>query len=295
LIRRIAILFVAAPLLGGAANAAELNNYEWSATAPIVVLAENLGIHGKYHEILVDFVLRGEVEIGTVLFLNLRRTNRLRNLNADPKPLKVEIGVTYVWLLELDMRYTRPGKPVYQLVRGVRGAREAPAEGQEAYIQSMQKFIAVQDMKSDTLIWASFSGMLESTSPIELITALQQFQKFRRGGTDLLLSVRPLLDHPRPDIRTNAARLIGQILERHFGQPIPEEETLLGELVSGARRDASVEVRIAAAEALDAIPQAAVEEILEQIARDDPEQLVRYTAEKLLLERREAAEREGSY
>ena len=293
--RRSILLWVAALLCVGNAGAAELNAYEWSAVAPVVVLAENLGIHGKTHEILVDFVLRGEVEVGSVLHLNLRRTNRLRNLNADPKPLKVDIGVTYVWLLELDMRYTRPGKPVYELVRGVRGAREVPAEGQEAYLLSMRKFIAIQNMKSDNLIWASFSAMLESISPMELTTALQQFQKFRRGDPELLLSIRPLLDHPDPGIRADTARLVGQILGRHLGRPIPEEETLVSELVSAARRDGSVDVRVAATEALDAIPQPTIVEILEEIARDDPEQLVRYTAQKMLLGRRKAAESQDDY
>jgi HEAT repeat protein len=131
--------------------------------------------------------------------------------------------------------------------------------------------------------------MLDGTNPIVLKTALEQFQKFRRGDPELLLTLRPLLDHPESGIREDAARLIGQIVARHAGEEVPEEAELRGELIAAARRDPATPVRIWATVALGAFADAAAEEVLEEISESDPEQNVRYAAEKTLLERRKRA------
>lgn len=285
----VAIFLALATLLGGVARADELNLFEWSAVAPVVITGEALGRDGRYLEIQVQDVLRGDSpHTGDVIRVNLRRTNRLRNRNVDPLPFNPDPEVAYLWLLQDDPSDPRIDPPVYRLVRGVRGARELPAEGADAVVAAMRRFVEIQSLNSDTLTWAAFDEMLEDTSPILLSTALEQHLKFRRGGLELLLSLRPLLDHPLPGIRQSSAALIAQILARHHGQPVPEEGALLNELVAKARRDGSIVVRMAATEAIDKLGDEAIEGILEEIARDDPEQLVRYTAERLLLQRRES-------
>jgi hypothetical protein len=47
-------------------------------------------------------------------------------------------------------------------------------------------------------------------------------------------------------------------------------------------------VRVAATGALSRLPGSEVQALLEEIAREDPEQTVRYAAERLLYERRAA-------
>ena len=60
-------------------------------------------------------------------------------------------------------------------------------------------------------------------------------------------------------------------------------------LIGSARRDESVAVRVAATEALGGFSGPAVRAILEEIAASDPDQAVRFAAEKLLYNRRQEA------
>jgi hypothetical protein len=102
----------------------------------------------------------------------------------------------------------------------------------------------------------------------------------------MLASVRPLLSHPRADLREKGLALIAQILKRTNGAPAVEDAGLLSELIGRARRDDAVEVRVAATRALGTVKQRGTDEVLREIAREDPEQLVRYEAEVILLARR---------
>ena len=138
--------------------------------------------------------------------------------------------------------------------------------------------------------WSRMSSpfLLEEREPILLTTALEQFQKFRRGDPELLLSLQPLLEHPDPGIREGAARLAGQILARYPSGEVTEEASLRSELISRARRDPEIDVRVAATGALSRFDDPAVEDVLEEISDNDPDQRVRYAAEKLLHERRKA-------
>ncbi len=278
-------IVILAGMLSELSSAAPLNLYEWSAVAPIVAAGDVVAEEGRYKELKVARVLRGDVEPSSILRIDLRRANRTRSLNAGLKALRLEQGKRYLVLLE-RAPVKKAHQPAYRLVRGVRGARELRAEGAAATLDALQRFVEIQDEHSDTLAWSRFSGMLEETNPVLLETALDQFLKFRRGSPGLVLSLRPLLDHPRPDLRERAARLLGQIVRHHLPPSIQDPEDLRTELIGIARRDEVVEVRVAATDALSAFDDSGVEEVLTEIADSDPEQLVRYTAQKLLLERR---------
>jgi hypothetical protein len=99
--------------------------------------------------------------------------------------------------------------------------------------------------------------------------------------------VIPLLDHPGPVYRAQASRLIGQVLEFHRGEEIPDGPAVRAELIARARRDESPGVREAATRALAGFPSADVVDVLEEISADDPDQEVRYAAQLLLIELRE--------
>ncbi|MCP3980006.1 MAG: HEAT repeat domain-containing protein [bacterium] len=268
---------------------ADLNDYEWSAVAPTIVAGESLGAEGKFQKIRVQRVFRGDVSVESNLRLDLKVTNRARNREADPRPLRFEPDTVYILLLEPSPTAKGRAAGAYALVRGVDGAREVPLEGAEARYSAFQRFVEIQDLKNDRQIWLRMGELLEERDPLLIGTALQQYEKFRRGEPELLLSVRPLLDHPQPEIRAGAARLSGQIMRRSRTEVLPEEEALRGNLVARARRDESVAVRVAATEALDAFEGDRVAVILREIADEDPEQAVRYTAEKMLLIRRQDA------
>jgi HEAT repeat protein len=161
-----------------------------------------------------------------------------------------------------------------------------PAEGDQVLFDALVQFVEIHDLKSDSITWKRFAGMLEQNNPLLLQIAMDQMLKFRRGEPDLVMSLRPLLDHPRADLRERAVALMGQLVERHTPDGIPEEPNLRSELVAAARRDPVIEVRVAATAALEWFRDPAITEILQQIADTDPERAVRYTAESLLLRRR---------
>jgi len=282
---RLGIVTLAILLVSGFARA-ELNLFEWTAVAPIVVEGEVLGEEGRNVVLHVGRVFRGEVETSTNIRINVKHANRNRSRNADFKALKLKPGGSYVMLLQ-DGPRNRDGSPgAFLLARGVRGARETPDEGFITMFAALEQFIEIQDRKSEQVTWRRFGEMLEQRNPILLQTALDQFLKFHRGNFEVLFSVRPLLDHPDHEIRERAARLIGQIITHRRDASVPEESALRSELIASARRDRSIPVRMAATEALGQFHDGRIVEVLEEIADTDPEQEVRYTAEKLLYERR---------
>jgi hypothetical protein len=271
-------------VVGPHGDDADLNFFEWIRVAPIVVSGQSLGQDGKTWEFRIEHTLRGDLEAGATVRIDLRQANSTRNRRLYPKALKLDSEMEYILLLEP----ATDGKPVYWLSRGILGARELPAEGAPALIASLARFVELQDANNETLLWVRLAEMLEETNPILLETALEQFLKFRRGTPDELLTVRPLLAHPSADVREMGCQLLEQIIVRYLDEGIPEEEALRAELVGTARRDPSIPVRVAAAVALSGFPDVAVERVLEEIADEDPEQAVRYVAEKLLYEREQA-------
>ncbi len=264
-----------------------LNLHEWSAVAPIVIAGDVIGDAGKFVEIRISETIRGELSSGEVIRVDVRRSNRDRNREVDVAPLRLDIGSSYLMLLT-PQRPRRDGTVNYGLVRGVRGARELPNEGAEAVLTALRRFVEIQDEVDDRVVWQEMERLLEDTNPIVLEVTLSQFLKFRRGDDEVLLSVRPLLSHPSEIARERAARLIAQILEDE-SVALEERKAMQGELAARARRDHSIAVRIAATVALDRLDSESAKTVIREIAETDPSQSVRYTAEKLMLERREAS------
>jgi hypothetical protein len=266
-----------------AARAAPLDLYEWIAPAPVVAAARIERDAGKLVEVELAEVFRGGLPQGTRLMIDLRRANRERE--EDRRSLRFEAERAYLVLLTRDGTRSSSGLPVFGLVRGIDGARELPAEGSPAVLDAIRRFVGVQDRKDEIAAWTSFRELLEEANPVLLENSLDLFLKFRRGDLPLLPVLRPLLAHPRADLRARTARLIGQIVEHRAESEIPDDDGILSEIYARARRDPSAEVRVAATAALGGIGGTGPEELLLEIARSDPEQEVRYEAEKLLFER----------
>ncbi len=291
-----AVACTAMPTLGQTTDDA-LNLYDWMGVAPTVVHGEVRGENGKYIEVRVDRVIRGDLEVGQPILVNLRKVNRGQDL-GDPL-LKLPPGKSFLLLLQTAPpprnNNKAPSLELFDLVRGVNGAREVPPEGSGALLDAAEALARVQDRKDERFTWTTMRGFLEDTNPVLIGTALEHHLKFDRGGAEVLSLIRPLLDHPRADLREGAAQLIGEILSRAGGEELEERSLLLGELAARARRDPVVPVRIAATVALGSLWNEATRELLEEIARDDPDQQVRYAAERLIYvhEQREGARAEA--
>ena len=262
-------------------------SFEWTLAAPVVVAGTSLGQDGRQFDVVVTKVLRGDLRIGEAIRVDVREANRERDRMLDPKAQRLDAGTGYVLLLEpLPPTDDAQKSRRFGLVRGVDGVFPLPAEGREAYFAAFERFIAIQDARSEAVKWSALDEMLGETNPMLLAAALDQFLKFRRGTAAQAPALPPLLDHPQPEIRAQAARLAGQILDRTAptGDPVPDEEELRLARVARARRDPTISVRVAATQALGALDDPAAEAVLKEIASSDPEQAVRYAAEVLLLD-----------
>ncbi len=274
-------LFLAllAPVHLARAGDASLNLYEWLRPAPIVVVAEMQDKAGKHTYLDVIQPIRGKVELGTEISVLVRRANLERD--DEDYPLKLEPQITYILLLqEVAAKADQPR--TFELVRGVHGAREVPSEARKPFFEAAKLFTQIQDADDHDLAWHRLEMMLEEVNPLLIETALQQYHRYRRGKPELLPTIRPLLEHPRPGIRTAAFDLIGFILERYPRDAIDDRDEIEAEIIGHARDDPSVAVRIAATGALGPLRAPGIESVVEEISLEDPDQEVRYAAEVLL-------------
>ncbi|MBD3866727.1 MAG: HEAT repeat domain-containing protein [Acidobacteria bacterium] len=265
----------------GQAAAGGRNYYEWTAVAPDVVIAKILGEEGRSPIAVAEQVLKGDLAPGQEFLVDLRTANKSR-LSHRAK-LRLLHGERYLLLLEHDPAGRRPW-PLYSLVRGVDGAEELPREGEEALLDALRTFLVLHEIEDHDRLWERHSDLLESVNPIVLRTILDQYVKFSRGLPALIPSILPLAAHPAPDVRSGAVTLIGQIYRDREMGPEGDDSGVEGELIALARRDPAVDVRVAATIAVARLPGEGPVRILQQISREDPDQLVRYTAQKLLLE-----------
>ncbi len=279
-----ALGFLLALGVAGEVRAAPLDLYEWMAVAPIVVDGRVRADDGRYVEITVTAPIRGGPAAGALLKVDLKRVNRDRE--DGQHALKLEAGRDYLLLLSRLPDRMAGADPVYEVVRGVEGAREVPLEGAPALLDAAERLARIQDRKDENGSWHALREMLEETNPILLENSLDLHLKFERGDLELLPVLRPLLDHPRPDVRVRVATLVGQIVRRRRVPEIPDGEGLLGELYGRARADPAVPVRVAATAAFGGVVGRGPEEVLKEISRSDPDQAVRYEAERILYERR---------
>jgi hypothetical protein len=258
--------------------------YEWMATAPIVVAADVLADDGKFVVARTIAAVKGGKSAAGTFEVDAREANRDRDEGV--KALDLVKGRAYLFLLRPSSRGKKEPHPVFALERGVQGARELPAEGSQATIDAAVRLGAIQERRSDELLWASLPEFLQDENPVLVDAALELYVKFRRESASLIPIVEPLMEHPRPDFRRRAALLLGRTIVRPGAGALPERSEIIGALIGRARRDDDASVRREATIALSALPDLGVEETLRTIAADDPDQDVRLEAEKSLYARR---------
>lgn len=264
-----------------------LGLYEWMGTAPLVVEADVLADDGKFVQAIARSTVKGDLPAGTVILVDVRQANKDRETGVPN--LDVSKGRGYLMLLKPSSRGRKEAHPVFDLVRGARGARVLPPEGRSAVVDAATRLGRIQERNADSLLWSSIPEFLEDPNPVLLDAALELTVKFRRETVAFLPVLEPLLEHPRPDVRLRAAVLVGRILERAKAEDLPERGTIVGEMTGRARRDDDPAVRKAATEALARIADASVDETLRTIAQDDADQDVRLAAVKALFDRKDAA------
>jgi len=264
-----------------------LGLYEWMAVAPIVVAADVIADDGKFVVALVGTPVKGGLSQGAAIEVDLREANRDREPGVPA--LDLAKGRSYLLLLRPGTRGLKEPKPVFSLERGLQGAKALPLEGSEATIEAVVRLAQVQERRSDEFLWATLPEFLEDTNPVLVDATLEMYVKFRREGVAELSRLEPLLDHPRPDFRRRATLLIGRVLARPAAAAIPERPAIVAALTGRARRDDDAGVRREATAALAPLPDTGIDVTLRAIAKDDPDQDVRFEAEKSVYKRSLAA------
>ena len=265
---------------------AHLGLYEWMATAPVVIVADIVADDGRFVRAIAVTTIKGALVANTPVLIDLRQANRDRENGIAA--LDLVKGRAYLLLLQTSSRGKKEPYPVFDLVRDVRGAKTLPAEGSAATIAAVTRLAEVQGRNNDAFLWASLPDFLEDSNPVLVDAALDLYVKFRRETAALIPIVSPLLQHPSPDVRRRAALVLGRVLLRAGSADVPERPEVVAELSGRARRDDDVTVRREATAALAALPDPGIDETLRVIARDDPDQSVRFEAEKSVFERSQA-------
>jgi len=262
---------------------AKLGLFEWMGPAPFVIVGDVLADDGKFVQTTVTTAVKGSLPTGTSVLVDLRAANRDRD---DGIPaLKLDRGHTFLLLLKPSSRKGPPTTPIYDLVRGTHGARPVPAEGRAAVVEAAARLGDLQERRSDDLIWKTLPSFLEDPNPHLVDAALELYVKFRRETAALTPLLSPLLESPRPSVREQAAILLGRVLVRAAPGEVVDRSIVIGDLTGRARRDDDVAVRRAATRALAPLVDAGIAETLRTIASDDPDQDVRFEAEKAAYER----------
>lgn len=286
--RAVLVLVIACPLAANAATEpppepAHLGLYEWMGVAPIVVAGDVVSDDGKFVQAVVAASIKGGMHAGSNVLIDLRGANRDREDGL--RPLKLDKGSGYLILLKPSSKGRNEPYPVYDLARGVGGARPLPPEGRPAVVDAAAKLGSIQERKSDDLLWESLPPFLEDDNPYLVDAALDMYLKFRRETVEIIPRLEPLLDSPRPTVREQSIVLLGRLLARAPSKDLPGRSEIVGELTGRARRDEVVPVRSAATAALAPLADPGIDETLRAIARDDPDQDVRLAAERSLYER----------
>jgi HEAT repeat protein len=252
-----------------------------------VVAGEIIADDGKFVVAVATTPIKGSLNAGAAIKIDLRETNRDR----DPGTPALDLvkGKSYLLLLKPSSKGRGQPTPIFALERGVRGAKELPVEGSAATVDAMQRLAAIQARQSDNLLWATLPEFLEDPNPVLVDAALDLYVKFRREGADLIPVLAPLLEHPRPDFRRRAALLLGRVLRRSGAAEIAERPETVAALTGRARRDDDATVRREATVALAALSDPGIDETLRTIGADDPDQDVRFEAVKALSERKQTS------
>jgi hypothetical protein len=260
-----------------------LGLYEWMATAPFVIAAEIVADDGRFVRVVSRSAIKGELTVNAVALVDQRQANRDRDVGTPA--LDLTKGKSYLLLLTASPRGKKEPFPVFDLVRGVRGARPLPVEGSAATIDAASRLAALQQRNNDDVLWATLPDFLEDQNPLLIDAALDLYVKFHRESVALIPVLSPLLQSPRPDVRRRAALVLGRVLQRTGATDAPDRPEAIAELTGRARRDDDVGVRREATLALASLPDAGINETLRAIARDDPDQDVRFEAEKSVFAR----------
>jgi hypothetical protein len=252
----------------------------------VVVLAKAVRT-GMKATLAVEQALRGRVASGEIT-LAFRAVNFGRA--AGTPALEIHEGERAIFVLApRDASGAGSGKLVFLPAGGSDARIPLPAEGAEALVEAARQIVALQDADNPSTTTAELARWLAGANPWLIDIALDQVARLGLADRDVAPALLLRSRDASPMRRTKAVQAIGVALARGrlvsrgaARDPLAGEDDVIQAawetVVRLARTDPEVEVRQAAIRELARRPTAKTTEILSAIARDDPDQTVRYEA-----------------
>ncbi|MCZ6747055.1 MAG: HEAT repeat domain-containing protein [Acidobacteria bacterium] len=266
-------------LLPGMPAAAPGSLYERLAYADLVVHVRTLDGTLRLAECQVKEVLKGSYE-GDKLFVAFRSDNTQRE-NFRDRIVFMDEQESILLLTPVLDSLGHPRAPNrFRLVGKLAGKIDLPQEGAQATIDAVRRLSAIQNLTDIHQIWAAYRLLILETNPILVETGFSQILKFRLGNPEMVPTLLDFLDSRDDRFRRDALQVQTQIFRksRRDQAPLGNEDHVVARLLTVAMEDPAPAVRVAAVQALNAYGRPDVLAALQQVARDDPSQFVRYEA-----------------
>ncbi|MGH9748922.1 MAG: hypothetical protein ACRD5D_09730, partial [Candidatus Polarisedimenticolia bacterium] len=190
----------------------------------------------------------------------------------------------------------RKGKDgdLFDLLEGPRGRLPIPPEGAAPVVDAARDLtaVAIADPSTQRRL---LSERLRSVNPFLLLAVLAELDRLGGAAPDDLPALLALVRSPRSPVRAGALVLLGRLFRTgasgvevragaSSGDPFPDQlRAALAAVIESARNDPEVPVRVAAVAAMGKWPTGSdTTQELRAIAGADPDQAVRYEAERIL-------------
>jgi hypothetical protein len=261
------------------ADILETTLYEKPALSDLVVRGKVVRGDLRLAEVEIEEVLKGTYDRSS-LFVVFRLDNFTRK-SWEEKVLFRNGEPVLLFLVPFEKESgEKPFPDRFSLARGVQGKVDLPAEGAAAILDATRRFVRVQAQTDIEQSRRDLLGFLKDPNPLVVEAGLQEVHRLRLGGVGSVPELLNLLNHPSPGFRHGVLRILGQILAGRAGgqTPLANEDHIVSLVLGHAREDESEEVRIEAVRALETRGKRDVVAVLEQIARTDPRQKVRFQA-----------------
>jgi hypothetical protein len=161
-----------------------------------------------------------------------------------------------------------------------------PAEGEQAWIEAIRFFARIIDAGDLDRQAEMLKTATSSVNPVISDGAFEEMLKQGLGDLQMIPELLADFSAAREPTRIGAMRLLRQILSdaRTAKRAIPDQENLADLLRGRAVGDPSPAFRVEAVRTLGVLGGAGVKAFLQRVAKEDSSQLVRYEAERRLLE-----------
>lgn len=276
------------------ADVEPLTLYQKMARAPLVVKARALSDSTRRPTVEVLTIFKGSCPSKVITIAPHFEDN------SAPTPwLRREVfrsGVESILFLTpyVDEFGRDEGAATFAVLNADQGKIEVPSEGGDALLTALGRFVEILSLGQHDEQGEALRSLLATKNPYLLEAGLTECRKYHLAEADDTGALLALLTHPRPDFRSGALALLGQMLSDYRTNPPAGEgltpgarQTIYEQVAAAARLDLDERVRREAVGALEAFADASSLVLLEEIGRQDASQNVRYAAQVSALRLRE--------